>query len=198
MNQSLLATMKIVAQMIAIDKVIHPYERSWFLALMNTFGASRLQRRLLLEFLSGGHKEGLPDLISLITEDQDRTRLLNLLTVAIHTDKIASTSEKEFYQHVKFLLYAKYPDTSDLYKGLGRELQKRDRSIQLWKELDNLGRTLNARRGGYSLYPYHTFDSLLLLSWIGEISFSGKMKYVSFSILIALVLLITLTTMVNI
>lgn len=198
MNQSLLATMKIVAQMIAVDKIIHSYERSWFLALMNTFGASRLQRKLLLEFLRGDHKEELPSLIPLITEERDRATLLNLLTVAIHTDKVASPSEKEFYQHIKFLLYTKHPDLSDLYKGLGHELQKRDRSIQLWKELENLGHTLNARRYGYSLYPYQSFDSFLLLSWIGEISFTGKMKYLSFSILMAVILIFTLTAMAKV
>lgn len=187
MSPSLLATMKIVALMISIDKVIHPAERSWFLALMNTFGATRTQRRILKGYLSGNHKDEIPSLIANISDNRDKSRLLNLLTVAIHTDKFVSISEKEFYQHIKHLLYTSLPEIRDLHLKLGQELQKRDRRVQLWKELGNLGNTLNTRRGMYYwYYPYDTFDVLLIMSWLGESLFSGKMKYVIYALLIAL------------
>ncbi|NUN05767.1 MAG: hypothetical protein HUU57_08390 [Bdellovibrio sp.] len=48
MTESMFASLRIVAMMLVADKVIHPLERSWFLAVVNTCGPTAVQRKTLI------------------------------------------------------------------------------------------------------------------------------------------------------
>ncbi|UYL09461.1 hypothetical protein B9G69_002600 [Bdellovibrio sp. SKB1291214] len=149
MRESLLASLKIVAIMLAVDNNLDQKERSWFLKVSKGFGASLSERRMLERFLDGEHDESMESIIERIIDDYDRHRLLNFVQMAMRQDGVVKKSEIQLFHEIHRLLNAK-PIGPD-YREFGRELLKRDREIALWKALNALGTIGSAKLRGFPL-----------------------------------------------
>lgn len=158
MTPNFFAIFKVIALLLAEDKVLHPKERAWFFALACNHGATFLQRLTLNKYLHGRATEHLDDILIHI-DKEDHQRLLNFLRVGMRQDGVVTNSELTFYHRVQRKLQT---GTSPNYISLGRSLRQRDKELELWRELEVFGKVLSQRLSGGEVLGHFDFYSAIL------------------------------------
>jgi hypothetical protein len=159
MRESLLSSLKVVAMMLATDNDLHPNEAKWFWAVTKNYGASFTERRILDKYLKGENEDDLEMILDRITDEFDRRKLLNFVQMAMRQDGLVKNSEIELFHEIHRLLDSR--GIANDYRNMGRELQKRDKDLALWRALGQLGKLGSVKLRGFTVWGYSPLVTIL-------------------------------------
>lgn len=179
MTDSLFTSLRIVAFLLTSDRELHPLEKSWYTALVNTCGPSSAQRKILHEDLAGRSKVDIEALYFDVVEEKDRKDLARFLKVASRLDGKLSPEEKIFLSRIQDVSERFDSSGGVDYVSFGKSLMNRDRELRMWNEIREGALLIGQRRGLTEwAYPYGSFSFGLLLVWLVEISIAKKGPYI--------------------
>lgn len=104
MNQSFFAAIRLTVMLLTIDGKVTPAERDWFRRLENSLPFSKVEKAILRGDLKATATfKQVTELFYLITDPEDRARLLKLLRAAMAVDGESNHHNTQLYQHIVIL-----------------------------------------------------------------------------------------------
>jgi len=177
--------------MLSVDDELNEKEKTWFTRISKSYGVPEKEQIVLLEYLNGHHSESLENLVAQIDDGEDKMRLLRFVKLAAEIDGVVKNREIALFNEIKSAFERQV--SSDDYLDLGRSLLQRDQEIQMWQELDSLGKSLSKRYywSGFSTYSYQIGTGFVIGN-LFALALQYKHKRIALFLLVVLVGLIFL------